>query len=353
MPQQRPRLPDILNPRRAACLGCDGQVVLRRDAHCRIAGTRDGAVVVALEVEPLRAFATDVDKVFQPGLLLLGVAHRECVPLARSRLESRSVELADHLPVLTADDGEGDELPLLHLPPVPATCAFCTGRAVEEEHVWGRWVTRELRQRGTFTVETEHGPRRRSSIDFTAPVCGECNNGWLSLLENDVKPILSPMIRATGGTQDLSIGEQSLLATWAAKTAMMIDLQTGTPLIPTGYFHELRLRRSALPSQFVWLGAYRGSRLAVWARHRGLQLGAPAGQPPLGFTTTFTVHRVVFQVVGHFSAGQATFADRRQEQLALHAIWPHSCQRIQWPRRGLAFSDDALQALDASIADTT
>lgn len=348
--QRRLRLPEILNPRRATCLGCEGQVVLRRDAHCRIAGTRDGVTVVVLEAEPLLAYATDVDRVFQPGLLLLGVAHRNCVPLARSRLESRSVELPDDLPNLIADDGAGD-IPQLHLPPMPGTCAFCNGHLLEEEHVWGRWVSRELRQHGGFVVQTDHGPRPRSSIDFTSPVCGACNNEWLSVLENDVKAILSPMIRATGGSKDLSVDDQGLLATWAAKTAMMIDLHSGTPFIPTGYFHELRLRRSALPSQVVWLGAYRGTRLAVWAKHRGLRLGGSEDQAPLGFATTFTVHRVVFQVVGHFSGGAATFQDRRSQQFALHAIWPTGRQPIRWPRGGLAFNDDALAALEASIAD--
>jgi hypothetical protein len=305
-------------------------------------------MVVALETEPLRSFATDVDRLFEPGLLLLGVAHRDCVPLARSRLEARSIELPEELPTLIAD-GEVGHLPQLHLPPKAETCAFCDGCPVEEEHVWGRWISRELKDCGGFVIQTEHGSRPRSSIDFTAPVCGVCNNEWLSVLENDVKPILAPMIRATGGCHDLSIEEQRLLATWAAKTALMIDLYGGAHIIPIGYFHELRLRRSALPSQVVWLGAYRGTRRAVWARHRGLRLGSPEGQPPLGFATTFTVHRVVFQVVGHFSRGQATFQDRRPEQLALHAIWPRRHEAIQWPRNKLAFHDDALIALEASI----
>jgi hypothetical protein len=65
---------DLPGSRRAACLGCGHRVVTARDSHCRITGTRDGSVVLALDAKPFITLATVVDRLFEPGLFLLGVA---------------------------------------------------------------------------------------------------------------------------------------------------------------------------------------------------------------------------------------------------------------------------------------
>jgi hypothetical protein len=92
---------------------------------------------------------------------------------------------------------------------------------------------------------------------------------------------------------------------------------------------------------------YNGAK-GILGYHRGLRLGAADGHPPLGFVTTFTVFRTLLQVVGHFTAGGATWRDNRRLRVGLHTIWPTSGQ-IDWPRDGLAFDDDAVEELDASV----
>jgi hypothetical protein len=147
----------------------------------------------------------------------------------------------------------------------------------------------------------------------------------------------------------LSVEDQRLLATWGVKTALLLDLSTGSPVVPAGFFHDFRLRRCPLESHFVWLGAYGGSNRAVWASHRGLQLGASPGEPPLGFVTTFTAFRVIFQVVGQFATGGATIQDDRLWSAGLHQIWPVGNEPIKWPRGRLAFDDYALVELDRTF----
>ncbi|MGH9033243.1 MAG: hypothetical protein ACRDZV_14050 [Acidimicrobiia bacterium] len=140
-----------------------------------------------------------------------------------------------------------------------------------------------------------------------------------------------------------------MLAAWAAKTALMLDLATGAPTIPTGFYHEFRQLRTALPSQAVWLAAYLGRNTAIWAVHRGLHIGIGGEEPPNAFVTTFNVFRIVFQVVGHFTKGGATVADARLVSAALSSIWPPRPDPIDWPRDRLAFNDEALRKLAASI----
>jgi hypothetical protein len=55
----------------------------------------------------------------------------------------------------------------------------------------------------------------------TKLVCHQCNTGWMSDLEARAEPILTPMIR--GEHVRLDRADQVLVATWATKTAMVIE----------------------------------------------------------------------------------------------------------------------------------
>ena len=185
------------------------------------------------------------------------------------------------------------------------------------------------------------------SLDITASVCVTCNNRWLSVLEKDIQPVLGPLIE--GKERTLAPDEQRLLATWAVKTALMLDLASGNPLIATGFYYDLRLRRCPLPSQVVWLGAYRDSQYAAWASHQALHVGISTIEPPNAFVSTFTAFRAVFQVVGHLTRGNMNLDDRRLLAAALARIWPPRDEPIDWPPRKLAFGDESLAELAQSI----
>src|SRR5262245_6418624 len=62
---------DLPGSRRAPCLGCGSPVVTARDAHCLIGGKRDGSVLIAVDTEPQRSLATDVDLVYTERDLFL------------------------------------------------------------------------------------------------------------------------------------------------------------------------------------------------------------------------------------------------------------------------------------------
>lgn len=52
-------------------------------------------------------------------------------------------------------------------------------------------------------------------------VCEDCNTGWMSRLEDCARAVLSPLIR--GETAELRNAELVLVATWATKTAIVIE----------------------------------------------------------------------------------------------------------------------------------
>lgn len=231
--------------KRADCLGCGDRVVQARDGWVTLAGTRSGSYLISWGTDPLRAFATDVDRLPDEELLMLGVAHIRCTNAARARLESGTVELPAELPVLQVEMGE-------HLPRMPYTldrptqsdaCPFCDSQSdLTQEHVWPDWYSRELQKRGaTLTGDIV----ARNRIEVTVPVCGDCNNKWMSVLENDCKQLMISMENAAkkgNPSIELSTAQQTRIATWAVKTAYLIDAWRA-PVVPRGFLHQFALQR--------------------------------------------------------------------------------------------------------------
>jgi hypothetical protein len=333
--------------RKSPCLGCGETVVASRDPHVTFVGRTDGSGLVEVDAEPLTSYAEEPGALIgATDLFLLGMAHRTCVVEARRNIRAGAANLPPDL--VPANFLEGKvALPELHLPPTLERCPFCNLYDPTDEHVYPQWLSRELTSIGELVDPSgEHGPRKVHKLDTTAPVCADCNHRWLSVLENDTKPILAPMVR--GENRRLLPEQQRLIAAWAAKTALMLDLASGSPIIPTGFFQEMRQQRRALRSHLVLVGAYTGER-AARVDHRPLHVGIPTSEPPNGFVTTFNAFRVVFQVLGHFTVGNRSFTERRVFRDALGLLWPPRESAMDWPPNLLAFDDDWFDMLAASV----
>lgn len=351
-----PHFPGLPGWTRANCLGCGGLVKATRDAHVLIGGRRDGTALFVIGVEPQNVLAEEPEAVMSEPLLLFGVAHRRCLAQARDRLRSGQVDLPTDLPLMSADDIE--QLPEeYHHPPTGKFCPFCgSDEALTVEHVWPQWMSRALRKHvgakqheRPFAISVPGAKRVSHAIDVEAPACELCNNRFLSVLEQDVSPVLELML--LGEERVLNRAQQLLLATWAVKTALMFDASTGKDaVIPMGYYREFAQLRAPLPSTQVWLGAYSGIRPGL-AWRQALWIDVPLDVAPNAFVTTFTAYRVVFQVAGHFVRA-ASFRDRRyQFASGIHRIWPVEPGSIRWPSRKLAFGDESLEAFAGSFDD--
>lgn len=335
--------------RRSPCLGCCRTVVTARDAHVTFGGKRDGSMLLVFGHDPEVLWATD-DNIFEAtDVYLLGVAHTRCMNEARRRLEAQEIELPEELPRLLVDEPD-DPPPALHVPPTPDRCAFCgSTENLTDEHVIPRWVTRRMAEFGaTYIRETAYGTQRSPTIEITAPICEDCNNRWLSVLENDVSSILSPML--TGSEVRIHADQQLLLATWAVKTALMFELANGSPIVPEGFFHDLRLRHAPHPNQWVWLGLYGGQQRATTVFLNPLHIGVPETDEPNGFVCTFNVFCVVFQVAMHFTSGTAELRDARQQyEPVIERIWPRWITPVVWPKSTFALFDASLGEFAASL----
>lgn len=143
------------------------------------------------------------------------------------------------------------------------TCLFCgSTETLTREHVWPRWLEKVLPGTGVKPshVYSEEG---RPTREFVAPdysiqvrvVCGSCNHGWMADLENQARPVLTPMITASDAVT-LDAASQRLLLAWVLKTGMMMEqAQTGMATIPSAH-HRFMGEHHVAPARVqAWVGA--------------------------------------------------------------------------------------------------
>jgi hypothetical protein len=124
---------------------------------------------------------------------------------------------------------------------LPSTCAFCgaTGK-LTGEHVLGDWLSRI----GVNLDPVAHvtGPLNRivREVGVTPPfrrtvrdVCGPCNNGWMSRLEDVARRVLTPFILGESGK--LARADQGAIAAWLQKTALVAMLVSSEQARAGGY----------------------------------------------------------------------------------------------------------------------
>ena len=90
---------------------------------------------------------------------------------------------------------------------MPAACAFCgrTGK-LTGEHVLGDWLSRIGLDLDPVAHATGPLNRMGREVGVTPPfrrtvrdVCGPCNNGWMSQLEDVARRTLAPLILGEPG----------------------------------------------------------------------------------------------------------------------------------------------------------
>jgi hypothetical protein len=239
------------------------------------------------------------------------------------------------------------------------TCIFCNREATMTlEHATPKWLKDVLPGDGLFyhwRGQPDDGPTwtwtdtwPSDEPDFKVKaVCGECNNVWLSDLEKDAKPVLTPMIH--GQPTTLEARDAELVALWAAKTALVFDAldpETYRVARPE-HRRELHDTRKPPARTFVWLTAtdeesgftrrafgYTGSEDAL---DRAAHVH---GQPPPWYCNTLIVGRLVlFPAWLPVEYGQVPKC-RGQLARALVRVWPFRSP-VVWPPPAIIRRDAA------------
>jgi hypothetical protein len=245
---------------------------------------------------------------------------------------------------------------------MPRQCGFCGGSGVSKEHLWPQWVLKIiLKTRGEegkkYIVEHErHGRTTRfetTNIETKVGMpCEGCNNGWMSKLEESVKPFMAGMV-FPGHLTLLNEDRRRLLARWAVKTAMVYEFfkQDGR------FYFSPEERSSFMTSSqppndvWVWLGKYDATRPMHASQDRKINNVANAIHL---YSLTLTANFFAVQIVASRDRGPVRkVAVAEMSMGALIRIWPANENPgllVEWPPR-LMLGPTGLSVLDTRFSE--
>lgn len=149
-------------------------------------------------------------------------------------------------------------------------CAFCQQEAgLTGEHVWSDWINKLL---GPCQYEFVKDNSEQGVVGrWTAPslnvkakvVCGNCNNRWMSEIENTAKPVLSQLISG-GKAFTLTESDIALLSVFSFKVSAVADYMNVEQRLPF-YSPSIRKRFSTsldIPNGVhMWVGRLQSSSI--------------------------------------------------------------------------------------------
>jgi hypothetical protein len=251
----------------------------------------------------------------------------------------------------------------------PACGVVLTRANQTKEHVWSDWLRKYgvaypalsksfFGQRSpipqTRIVTGVDGRRQYEEVagplvsDFlatvTMPVCSNCNNTWMSQIENAAKEELAPVF--VGGARELTRSGRTAIATWAALTLVAYSQARNaeeTDPIPRSQLSEIRQDNRPPDGWRIWIGfCPDGRSTQMSAAIAGLAFSGPADDlsepPPDNFANCYlAAHGVYF--IAHYAAPsfptvlyEALFPS--ESRTVLLPLWPNTpqTQALRWPQ---------------------
>jgi hypothetical protein len=238
-------------------------------------------------------------------------------------------------------------------------CIFCGGTPLTKEHVWPKWlrphIVRDQKNHHSLVTLAYEGhseesrrmwggdPRNRG----VRTVCGSCNGGWMSRLQELAKPLVLPLV--TGKTIELSTQDQRTLAFWCAMCVMTAEFlnQDRTAISPLD--RTLLMKDQLLVHNWkIWLGHYeRKEWVGQWV-HNMMPISSKErvhptddGMPRANTQTTTLVFGRLYVHV--FSCEYPDVVSKielgERGNLVLAQIWPIIQTFIVWPREAMTDRD--------------
>jgi hypothetical protein len=216
---------------------------------------------------------------------------------------------------------------------------------VTAEHTLPGWLAQHvagrLRVRRTGTDHPEMVWRERGLRHRIRVVCANCNNGWMSEVEQEAKPYLVPLLDRTPNV--LPPEAQAAIATWAFKTSCVMATTRHPNLVSDRDIVYLFQHRKPPDDVEILVGSYKGQS-QLWIDHRGLRFDhSGASDYPLGdaYMTVIQIRALLIVVFCDVTGLGRSIADATP--FSLMSIWPLG-QEQRWPPR-LAYTDQRLETL--------
>jgi len=190
------------------------------------------------------------------------------------------------------------------------------------------------------------GPLKNQTLKI---VCERCNTGWMSGLQDQVKPILLPILEG-GWPGEISAWERRIVAAWAAMFTMVVEFSDlDTQVTPFRDRERLRLTLEPPGGWYVWIGLHAGPLWTSGFNHFAWPSTLKSywkGQIELATTilkankndiqsTGWVVGPAFFQTISAGVPGYVvdTFAFAKRH--GLRVVWPSDNLPIERPARVL------------------
>lgn len=180
-------------------------------------------------------------------------------------------------------------------------------------------------------------------------VCGDCNSGWMSRLQEEVRPYLVPLL--IGDSTKLRTRGQTKLAAWAAMTAMSGEFLEKESVAVSARDRKL-LRQNGQPPEHwrIWIGQHQRKSHPLWS-HNAIALTKekierPTEIVPGGHNTQSTTICLGKHLVVHIISSQVgrrlirKWRFRSDVEAKLEQIWPVRRLVISWPPPSPLLDDD-------------
>lgn len=210
---------------------------------------------------------------------------------------------------------------------------------MSSEHIWPNWAAKLIADAGPMRYRSHAQFEGREAAENTYDklpfeqtakvVCGHCNNGWMSHLEEVAKPYFGTMLHGRG--RHLYKPAQTTLASWALKTSMVIVASQAKDeaVIPRADHRYLREHGKPPAMVRVWIGAYAGTHPALSDSYGIEAVTAADGELRRIWGMTVTFGPVSFHVFGSDLPDVLNGVTFRAPWL--HQIWPNS-KPFTWTR---------------------
>ena len=206
-------------------------------------------------------------------------------------------------------------------------------RTKDEAHT--RAIVREnITAKNVITIE-ENSETKQGNIRVikVKRVCKTCNGGWMGTLEEEVRPILTPMILCDHST--INERDQGILSRWIIKTIMVSEFVNETDVVSTEQDRKTVMDgRCPLGKWKIWLINYRGQKWWMTYRRHSVLLSLTESKPEGAFAKN--VQDVLFGLGGVLvyainSPVDLGFDLQGDIAPAVQKIWPIESIDIKWP----------------------
>ena len=149
----------------------------------------------------------------------------------------------------------------------PGKCVFCNSQgSLTKEHIFPDWLAQYFPKSHGFTDHLTKSPSRgivKGRLNRPGAVhskklrvvCAECNNGWMSRMQEDAKPYLLRM--AQRESLDFSKKERDVILKWIVMFCMVLEFaDEDSKVIYQKHREQFCKDRTIIGDWQVWIGKY-------------------------------------------------------------------------------------------------